>query len=232
MRPPTEPPSGTASDVGSDRPPRRTLARRGEAGCRPAHSVLGPHHPLSHAIVTLQNCHRHSAVVGAILLVSGAAAIQGVPWAPAVTVSAAIVEIGFGIAAAFARQRRRDCALQLIVDGGEAVQVRAVQRERQRLSSLRARRRLADAIDEMIECAAHPPKLCLRGTRPLYSIRVLAAAAAELREITLLLRSGQPTIRGVALTERLITDGMSPLYGDEPNALREEVHRICRLMGT
>ena len=230
MRPPIQTRRRAASDIGSDRRARGNLARPGEFGWRPARAVLGPDHPLTRATAMLERLRTQSAVAAAILLLGIAAATQGDPWAPAVAVSAAIVQIGFGIAAAAVHQRKRDAAIQIIADGGEAMHIAAVQQARERLSSARARRRLADAVDSMTEHATNPPKLCLRGARPLYTTKVVAAVAADLDEISRLLRSGRATIRGVARTERLVTNGASPLYGHEPNALREELHRIRRVM--
>jgi hypothetical protein len=65
-----------------------------------------------------------------------------------------------------------------------------------------------------------------RGARPLYKLRVVAAVDADLAVVIRLLRSEQASVRGVALAERLVTDGVSPLYGNQISALREELSRV------
>ena len=65
---------------------------------------------------------------------------RGVAWATAVAAGAVIVLVGLAIAAAAFAQRRRDRALDLIIEGRESVLVAAVQRERQRLDAARTRR--------------------------------------------------------------------------------------------
>ena len=66
----------------------------------------------------------------------------------------------------------------------------------------------------------------MRGARPLFSIRVIASVAPELRGVIGLLQTEKVRARGVALTERLLTHGDSPLYGREAGVLRAELRRI------
>jgi hypothetical protein len=62
-------------------------------------------------------------------------------------------------------------------------------------------------------------------------VAVVAAVTGELGEIARLLRSGEAAVRGVAMLERLLTDGASALYGEDVRTLREELHRIRFILG-
>ena len=66
--------------------------------------------------------------------------------------------------------------------------------------------------------------------RPLYSTRLIRAVAPDLAEIARLVRSGDPGLRGVATTQRLLCDGTSALYGHDVDVLRQELHRIRFLL--
>jgi hypothetical protein len=169
-------------------------------------------------------------VVAAVLVGSVIDVIQGVAWAAAAALSAVIVLFGLAIVAGVFAQRRRDRALDLIIEGHEAVPVAAVQRERERLHAPRTQRRLARTIDGMVDQALNPPTICGRGARPLFEVAVVALVAEDLRAISRRLRAQRASVRGVALTERLVSDGTSPLYRDQADARRGELRRVHDLM--
>jgi len=66
--------------------------------------------------------------------------------------------------------------------------------------------------------------------RPLFDVRTVAAVVDDLQEIVALLRAGGTRARGVALAERLLTEGVSPLYGYDAIALRDELRRVRYLL--
>jgi hypothetical protein len=66
--------------------------------------------------------------------------------------------------------------------------------------------------------------------RPLFNRRVVAEVAPELATIAALLRRDHTGEQGVAMIERLVVDGGSPLYRDDVEALREELHRVHYLL--
>ena len=68
------------------------------------------------------------------------------------------------------------------------------------------------------------------GALPMVRPGVAAAVLAELAAVAALLRSERPGLRGVALAERLLTDGASPLYGQDIGALREQLRRASFLL--
>jgi len=186
-------------------------------------AVLGPEHPLTHAVDRLESVARQSRVVGAVLVGSVIDVSEGVAWAAAAALSAVIVLFGLAILAAAFAQNRHDRALDLIIAGHESVPVAAVQRERQRLGAARTQRRLARTIDSIVEQASNPATPCVRGARPLFEIAVVALVAEDLRAISRLLRAEHASVRGVALAEHLISHATSPLYGDQAHALRSEL---------
>ena len=71
--------------------------------------------------------------------------------------------------------------------------------------------------------------LPLSSRPPLYA-PLIAAAQDDLRELAGLLRSGSAAVRGIALCERLVTLGTSPLYGRDLAPLQTELHRARFLM--
>jgi hypothetical protein len=66
--------------------------------------------------------------------------------------------------------------------------------------------------------------------RPLFDVGTVAAVAEDLRAIVALLHAGVPQARGIALAERLLTEGVSPLYGYDALALRDELRRVRYLL--
>ena len=171
------------------------------------------------------------------LLLEGAAGIgkstvwsAGAAWAGAVALSAAIVLLGLVIVIAVLVQGRRDRAHDLILDGDESLPIAGVQRERRRLAAPRTQRLMARTIDGVVEQALNPPRICPRGARPLFKIAVVASVADDLHAISRALRAEHGCIQGVVLAERLLSDGQSPLYGDQARLLREELHRIQKAL--
>jgi hypothetical protein len=208
----------------------RIATRAGRGASQTPSAVLGPDHPLARAIDGLESVVRQLRVVSAVLIGSMIDFREGVAWAEDAALSAVIVLFGLAIVSAVLAQRRRDRALDRILEGHESVQIAVVQRERQRLRAARTQRLLARSIDSMVEEASNPAKPCVRGARPLFEISVVALVAEDLRAISRLLRAERASVRGVALAERLVSDGTSPLYGDQAPALRGELHRIHDLM--
>ena len=58
----------------------------------------------------------------------------------------------------------------------------------------------------------------------------MACVAEDLRAISRRLGAQHASVRGVALAERLMSDGTSPLYRDQADVLREQLQRIYDLM--
>ena len=71
----------------------------------------------------------------------------------------------------------------------------------------------------------------MRVTPLPFEPRVLMLAAGELRDVIGLLRTEGVSARGVARAERLVERAVSPLYGQDVGALREELRRVRDLLG-
>jgi hypothetical protein len=192
--------------------------------------VLGPGHPLTHAIDAIERVRTQLLVVVAVLIGSIVDLTEGALWAATLALSAAIVLLGLMIAAAAFRQRKRDRAIDLILEGRDRLPIAAVQHERRRLVGPRTQRQMAHAIEGIVEQALKRPGPFARSARPLFNTAVVATVAEELSAISAVLQTEHASVRGVALAERLLTDGRSPFYGDQPRLLREELQRIQRAM--
>lgn len=208
------------------RRPPGIAARAGDARPRSASAVLGSDHPLARATEALDGVVRQWLAVAAVLVGSIIDLAVGRAWAATLAASATVVLLGLAAIAAACRQSQRDCALALILAGRGSVPVAVVQRQRRRLVDSRTRTTLARNLAVMIDQASTRRGLSACKIRPLFDRAVIRAVADDLRAVIRLLRSEQAPARGVALVEHLLTDGFSPLYGNQVESLREELHRI------
>jgi hypothetical protein len=169
------------------------------------------------------------AAVAAVQL--GALALWWVnaSYARALTLGAGVVQMALGLRWASLRVERREQCLELVIAGREDLPLAAVARERRRLGSPRRQAQLATCLENLADVATHKP--CRRERqRPIHSRRVLTAAEPDLRGVVTRLRAGGGELRGVALLDRLITSGASPLYGESVDPLREELARGSYLL--
>ena len=173
---------------------------------------------------------RQWLAVAAVLVGSIIDLTVGRTWAATLAASATVVLVGLTAIAAACKQTQRDRAIALIRDGRESIPVAAVQRQRRRLLDPRTRTTLARNLAVMIDQAS--PRRGLPACRicPLFDPAVIRAVADDLRAVTRLLDSDHAPVRGVALVEHLLTDAFSPLYGNQAQPLRQELHRIGHLL--
>jgi hypothetical protein len=192
-----------------------------------ADDILGREHPLARAAQRARALRLQvgvAVVAGGVALVAWAA---GWRWAGALALAAVCAVVAFGIALLIARQDARDHALDAIIGGRHGLEVREVVGVSRSLGERRYRRSLARSLERTLELSRRwwqlPP-----GQRPPGDVRHLPQVAGELCEVVALLRAeSAPSVRGVALCERLLSDGPgSPLYGGQPEALRRELGRI------
>jgi hypothetical protein len=203
-----------------------SAGQSGAPSARSAGSVLGRDHPLARAIDATESIGRQWWACAAVDAGALIAQLEDHPWAVAVTISAALVLLTLTVVLLALRQRTRDEAIRLISDGREALPIAVVQRQRQLMLSRRTREALARTLETMLRQAVSPPRITPRGGRSLFSGRVIASVAPDLRAVIGLLRTDTALARGVALTERLIAHGDSPFYARDASALREELRRI------
>jgi hypothetical protein len=100
-----------------------------------------------------------------------------------------------------------------------------VRRQRARLLRPDHARALALSIDR-IRAEARAGAGRGRLTAPLFSPPVIRELDAELARTAELLRGPAPGVVAIARTERLLGGERSPLYGQDPRRLGEELKRI------
>ena len=179
---------------------------------------------VSHAVAAVQWLALAVVAVLAALVGVGDGAV-----ADALTVGAiAALLLLMAVGTVFVDSRRR-LALDVIVEGQEALTVRVVVREQERLADVKTRARLAKTYECLFEEGLGVRRRPLRAL-PMVRPSVGAAVLSELGSVAALLRSERPGLDGVASAERLLIDGASPLYGEDVAALRDELERACSLL--
>jgi hypothetical protein len=162
---------------------------------------------------------------------SGALALWWVnaSYGRALTLGAGVVQVALGLRWASLRVQRRELCLELVIAGRDHLPLAAVARERRRLGSPRCQAQLATCLENLADIATRKP---CRGEwqRPIHSRRVLTATKPQLRGVAARLRAGGGELRGVALIDRLVTSGASPLYGERVGPLHEELARGSYLL--
>jgi hypothetical protein len=169
---------------------------------------------------------RTQALGVATLLSSGVVAVlDSVPAARALVVAAAVIESILACRAPMLTWRKRERALDVITEGRGDLAIDAVKRQRARLLEPCRRQRLAASLHAVRHEAERPIARSAR-TRPIFNVRVIRAVAPELTTVAELLRDESARLRGIAMSQRLILDGASLLYGTDVELLRQELRRI------
>lgn len=188
-----------------------------------ASGLLGSDHPLARALAVRRVLVKQSLLVAVVVFAGALALIEHAAEASSLLLGALAVEAALACAVAISRWRTHDRVIELIVDGREDLPLLAIERERRRLLDRGSREALAARIDQVRQLgqqpAAHPHAW------PLH-VPTIARVEPELSELASLLRDGQANARGAAMIERLLVEGSSPLYGRDPLALSEQLHRI------
>ena len=187
-------------------------------------------HPLLRATEAVRYTGRQWVDVAAILAGSVIARIEGREWAGPLAFSAASVLLILTVLVAAYKQRERDCAIELVLEGHERVPIVAVQRQRRRLLSEQTRNGLAGNLEDLIRQSGSRSTLQKRVTPLPFEPTVVRLAADDLGDLIALLRTESVSARGVARAERLVERAVSPLYGQDVGALCEELCRVRDLM--
>jgi hypothetical protein len=189
-----------------------------------ARETLGERHPLVRALADLDAAARQLAAVTASLGAGLGGTAAGASWGRAVTVTAALVAVVIAFRVLLARDTARRSACDVLIEGDAGVAVPAVQEQRRRLLDPDYRERLASSYEDFA--------LILGRSRGRLTTVVLAATselpetiAPQLQAIADALRDDRVGPGGVALAERLLTEGMSPLYGSDAQGLRAALVR-------
>jgi hypothetical protein len=215
--PPTSPHTPRLHRQGPVAPHRAGAGRSAEA-------LLGAGHPLVAVLYAYGETVAGIVAVAAVQL--GALALWWVnaSYARALAIGAGVVQLALGLRWASLRAQRRDQCLELVIAGREHLPLTVVARERQRLDGPRCHAQLATSLEQLAAMSVQRRRWGER-QHPICSRRVLAAVEPQLRDIAARLRDGGVDVRGVALLDRLVTSGASPLYGREARPLREELAR-------
>ncbi|HET7052226.1 MAG TPA: hypothetical protein VFI54_28405 [Solirubrobacteraceae bacterium] len=172
---------------------------------------------------------RQCVHVAAVLIGSVIALLEGRPWAASIAGSAGAVLLTLAVLLAVHLQAQRDSAIDLVIEGRERLNIVAVEHQRQRLLSNQTRHDLASRLEDVLKQASEGRKFGLLAP-PLFEARIVRAVATELGDVIESLRSEGISARGVAQAERLIARAVSPLYGQDEDALREELSRVLELL--
>jgi hypothetical protein len=190
-----------------------------------AAEALGHHHPLTRATLRFESA--------CLQLLSGLAILAAIVvfgHGPARRVELAI---GIGTCAVLAalvvasQSNRRRRALEVIIAGDEDLPLDELAPVRRRLNDSRRRALIAASLERYLRSGERwestPPYM-----RPVGNARLLLPLADNVRDIARLLRADAvPRVRGVALVEWLLSDGVtSPLFRNDGDALRRELGRI------
>ena len=204
--------------------------REGHVRAVPHGAGLRSDHPLLRATEAVHYTGRQWVHVAAVLTGSVIARIEGREWAGPLARSAAIVLLIITVLVAAHKQRERDCAIELVLEGRETIPIAAVQRQRGRLLSDQTRNGIAGNLADLIRQAGRRSRVQMRVTPLPFEPRVVRLVAGELRDVIGLLRADGVSARGVARAERLVEHAVSPLYGQDVGALRAEVRRVRDLL--
>jgi hypothetical protein len=82
----------------------------------------------------------------------------------------------------------------------------------------------------MIDEASNVRRLQACRISPVFDRAVIRAVAHDLGAVIRLLGCDQAPVCGVVLVEHLLTDAFSPLYGNEADPMRQDLHRIGHLL--
>ena len=202
--------------------------RRGEAS-RPG-ADLPPGHPLLHASEAVAYTARQCLHVAAVLTGSLIALVQSDRWAVSLAYSAASVLIVLtGLLFAHV-QRERDCAIELILEGRDGLAIAPVQRQRKRLLAEGTREHIIAELEDALH-QVRRASTSFSLTPPRFERAVVTAVTDELHDVVRLLGDGGCSTRVIASAERLVEQATSPLYGQDVNALRDELRRLCGMVG-
>jgi hypothetical protein len=197
---------------------------------RAAESVLGRGHRLTRAVANQHTTAQQSLVAGLAVAGGGTGLPLHLGLARLFVEAAVVVGIAFVFVWAVTHRIVRERAQELIADGGDGVVLSVIARERRRLGSVRVREQLARSLESLHQDALRWHQI-LPQFRPLHGVQQLGELGVEVAGLTAALRRERTRVQGVALTERLLSDGSgSPLYANELEPLREELNRIRYLL--
>ena len=140
---------------------------------------LRSEHPLLRATEAVHYTGRQWVHVAAVLAGSAIARIEGREWAGPLSGSAAIVLLILTVLVAAHKQRERDGAIELVLEGRETVPIAAVQRQRRPLLSEQTRNGLMGNLGDLIRQAASRSRRQIRVTPLPFNAMVMRMVAGS-----------------------------------------------------
>jgi hypothetical protein len=195
-----------------------------------AESVLGRGHRLTRAISNL-HALAVQVIVAALATLAGAAALIGHVRHSGLLFGVALaVSVAFALAWILAARVARERAEDLVAAGDDSVVLPVLARVRRRLATKKQREALAHSLETLHRDALRWYEI-LPQFRPPHGVQQLRHVSSEVGALATALRRDRVRVQGVALMARFLSDGYgSPLYGNEPEPLREELNRIRYLL--
>jgi hypothetical protein len=189
-----------------------------------ARETLGERHPLVRALADVDAAARQLAAVAAALGAGLLGTAAGASWGPAVTVAAGLVAVVITCRVLLAHDTARRRACDVLIEGDAGVAVPVVQEQRRRLLDRDHRERLATSYEELAIVLGRS-RGRLTQVVPATTTELPETIAPQLQAVADALRDDRVAPGGVALAERLLTDGTSVLYGSDAQRLRRELVR-------
>src|SRR5262245_1335679 len=193
-----------------------------------AKHLLGPEHPLVAVIDRRGSTLQGIAAIAAVQLGALPLWWSNESYAIALGIGVAVVQIVLVLRWAVLDARGRELCLDLVIAGRGSMPLDVLRRVRRRLASPRQQRGLATTLDKLAAAATDRRRYVRAGA--LRNRRVMTTVESQIRGIVARLRAGNADVRGVAVLQRLITHGTSPLYGNESEPLRDELARARYLL--
>jgi hypothetical protein len=223
------PPLGPWSPPSHETDARTKGAHRTTRDLAAAERLLGSDHPLTRIFRERQTAIDEFWAVGVAQAAGGLLWLTGHAFGMFVVIAGAAVALVAGCKIAAREASGRRVSRELIIDGLAEPSIPTVQAELRRLADPRLREHLARSLVAIADLAegraVHTPS-----PPPLFDVRVVSRVAPLLRDVAVLLRADEAAIRGLAVIERLITWGDSPLYAGEEEPLRRELGRARYLL--
>ena len=206
---------------------RRLVSQREE---KQAEAALGRDHVLVRALGLRRALAWQLAVTTLAALFGIVGSLRHVPRAPLELGAAVLVVLVLAAAFLFVRGRLRSVAQELIASGHGGLGIHAVDDERRRLLSRKAREHAARWLEDTLRHADRWSKQS-RAYRPRSELRLLQHTATEIRDVAATLRSSSVNVVGVARTMRLVNGGVdSLLFTGDVERLRHELNGIRVLL--
>ena len=188
-------------------------------------ALLGAEHPLSRTLERIDAAGYQLLVAVGLLMGACVPLVTGGPGTLPVAVGAALGVLGLAGRLCILLDDRRRCVLDLLADGRSDVPLPLVEHAAGRLCSEHHRRQLIAAVDSVLDPRLRPFQIVTYPWRFVHG-DLVSSARSELRAIARDLEERDVSVRGIALLEQLMFDGISPLHGEDPRAARDALRRV------